>query len=108
MSDEHEPQKTPHGEAPPSWEQTALHKADRLERAKRQHDRSLYTLAHVGVLAWLFIIPVLVAGWLAHLTLRETSQRWIALPLLVLGVVIGGALVRRKILAILEQTDDGD
>ncbi len=99
-------QAEPRSSSDDDWGKSAVEKAERLRRAQRRSDRSLYTLAHVGALAWMFLLPVLLASWIAHLALRDSAQRWLALPLLLLGVLIGGALVRRKILSLLEERDD--
>jgi hypothetical protein len=99
------------GPRPPntdSWQAEAIKKAERLRRAKRKGDDTLRTLAQVGTLAWMFILPVLIAGWTAHFVLRDTSQRWLSLPLLLLGVLVGGALVRRKVQQLLDEGRDDE
>lgn len=90
----------------PDWERQAVRKAARMRRARRRVDRSLHLLSRVGVLSWLFVTPVVLAGFSAHLLLRESEHRWLALPLLLLGVIIGAALVRRRIQVLLEEEDD--
>lgn len=92
----------------PRWEDEAVKKTRRLRRARREGDKSLYTLARVGALAWLFILPVLAAAWFAHFALRELHQRWLALPIFALGVLLGAAFVRRKIVSLLDERDDDD
>ena len=89
-----------------AWERQALRKIDDFRRAKRRGDNTLRMVAQVGVLAWVFLLPVLIAGWIAHVSLEAADRRWLALPLLSLGVFIGGALVRRRVLTLLRGDDE--
>ncbi len=91
-----------------SWQDQAIRKVTRLRRARRQRDEALHALAQVGSLAWVFVLPVLAAGWIAHVVLRQTSQRWLAVPMLLIGVLTGGGLVRRKIRQLLERERNDD
>lgn len=91
-----------------TWEAQAIKKAARLRQARRPGDNSLYTLAQVGVLAWMFLLPVLLAGWISHFALRDSSDRWMSVPLLVLGVLIGAAFVRRKVAQLLAENKDDE
>lgn len=96
----------PEHDAPPEWEDEAVRKAKRLRQAKKRSDRTLNVLSRAGVLAWMFILPVLVAGWFAHFALRDSEKKWLILPLLLVGIVIGAAFVRSKVLELLREGDD--
>lgn len=83
-------------------------KLRRLKRAKRSRDNTWRYAAQVGALSWVFVTPVLGAGWLAHWTLKGTQRQWLALPILTLGVWVGGALVHKRIRQLLQEAQRDD
>lgn len=80
-----------------------VRKADRMRRARARPDDTLRHAARVGVLSWAFVTPVLIAAWIAKAVLRSPEQRWLALPMLAAGAVLGGLLVKNKVRQLLRE-----
>lgn len=72
-------------------------KVDRLRRARGQKHTLFRALAHVGVLGWLMILPLVALTALGHALDVMFATRWLALSGVLLGLVIGGYLVWRSV-----------
>ncbi|HJL15234.1 MAG TPA: hypothetical protein RMH99_06235 [Sandaracinaceae bacterium LLY-WYZ-13_1] len=86
---------------PPSDEestgQTVRRKARQIERDRRKKPVFWQHLAHVGVLGWVFMLPVVTLAWVGHLAADATGELWPALVGLAAGLLLGGYLVWRNL-----------
>lgn len=76
---------------------TVRRKVDRLRRARGQKHSLFRALAHVGVLGWLMILPLVGFTALGHALDVMFAMRSLALSGVLLGLVIGGYLVWRSV-----------
>lgn len=85
-------------------------KAKRMSAARRAPASLLHNLAHVGVLSWMFILPIVVAAFLGRLLASWSGQRWVTLVVLGIGLVLGAYLVWRQLAPSLGETheENGD
>lgn len=73
--------------------ESAHRKARRMADARRRGDRGWSSLAHVGTLGWVFVLPVVLGAMAGGLLARMTGHRaWVLIPML-LGVAVGSYLV---------------
>ena len=76
----------------------------RLARSER---RSLWrSLAHVGVLGWLFILPVLLGIATGRWVSTVIGQRWPLLAGLALGLAVGGYVSWRQVRGSIAHDDE--
>lgn len=84
-------------ERPGSFLASVRRKAERMARARSKDMPIWRHLIHVGVLGWVFVLPVLLGAvcsrWLVHVTERKALA---LLPLLA-GVALGGYGVWRQV-----------
>lgn len=78
-------------------------KAERIERERRKTPMFWRDLAHVGVLGWVFILPVVTLSWLGHLAARASGTLWPAVVGVLSGVGLGAYLVYRDVRRSLEE-----
>lgn len=69
----------------------------RRVRKRRQRPRLFVHLAHVGVLGWVFILPVIALAWLGHFIGGEIDALWPAVAGVVCGVALGAYLTWRNV-----------
>lgn len=72
-------------------------KADDLAKKRDRKPPILRHLAHVGVLGWIFILPVVLLAWLGHEVSLVLNATWPAVFALLLGVAIGAYGVWRNV-----------
>lgn len=80
-------------------------KAERMARARRSGQSFWSQLVHVGVLGWMFAIPVVIGAFLAHWIARRTGMRGVAIGVIVAGVVVGCYVVYRQVKRSLDDDD---
>ncbi|MCA9627645.1 MAG: AtpZ/AtpI family protein, partial [Myxococcales bacterium] len=68
---------------------TVRRKAARMASARRERQRFWQSLAHVGVLGWVFVIPVILFAFVGRLLARLSGQPALAVGLILLGVGVG-------------------
>jgi len=78
-------------------------KAERIERERRRKPMFWRDLAHVGVLGWVFILPVVALSWIGHLLARTSGALWPAVVGVLGGVALGAYLVYRNVARSLEE-----
>lgn len=78
-------------------------KAERIERERRKKPMFWRDLAHVGVLGWVFILPVVTLSWLGHLAAQASGELWPAIVGVLGGVALGAYLVYRNVKGSLEE-----
>lgn len=84
-------------EAPDATSDALREKAHRV-RTKRGKPATIFAhLAHVGVLGWVFILPVIGLTYAGHLAGRATGERWPAVAGLLAGVALGAYLTWRNV-----------
>lgn len=94
------PTPTPESEA-------VRRKAHRMRLARRSSASLWRHLAHVGVLGWLFILPVVLGLFLGRLVSLRVGG---TAPLLVglgLGLLVGGYVTWRQVRRSLDDDDEG-
>ncbi|MGE0323588.1 MAG: AtpZ/AtpI family protein [Polyangiaceae bacterium] len=72
---------------------TVKRKVERMEQARRQPRGFWQNLVHVGVLGWLFVIPVVFFTFVGRFAARVVGQPALAVALIVVGVGVGGYAV---------------
>lgn len=72
-------------------------KARRIEHDRGHRPIFWKQLAHVGVLGWIFILPVIGLAWGGHALARRMGQLWPAVAGLGAGIALGGYLVWRNL-----------
>lgn len=72
-------------------------KAERMSRARQQRDAAWRHLVHVGVLGWVFVLPVVAGVAAGRLLARVTGVRALALVGLLVGLALGGFAAWREI-----------
>ena len=83
-------------------------KAQRMARARRSKDPMWRYLAHVGVLGWMFILPVVLGAAGGHLLARWTGIRWLAVVGLLAGLATGSYVTWRQVRGSLEEAEHED
>lgn len=83
-------------------------KAQRMARARRSHDPMWRYLAHVGVLGWMFILPVVLGAAGGRLLARWTGMRWLAVVGLLAGLGTGAYVAWRQVRRSLEDAEHED
>lgn len=83
----------------------ALRRKARRMRKRRERPRIFAHLAHVGVLGWVFILPVVGLAYLGHLASRATGALWPAVAGLLAGLALGAYLTWRNVRDGLRQRD---
>lgn len=86
--------------------ETIRRKARRLEQARARQGSAWRHLAHVGVLGWIFILPVLLGVFLGHLVAARIGGQAPLLVGLFGGLAIGGYVTWRQIRRSIEADDD--
>ena len=81
-------------------------KAQRLERDRKRRPILWKQLAHVGVLGWVFILPVIALAWGGHALAQRMGQLWPSVIGLGSGIALGAYLVWRNLRESLRD-DDG-
>lgn len=83
-------------------------KAERMARARR-HPHSIFKyLLHVGVLSWMFVLPVVLSAFVGRQLAQWLGVPALALALLGVGLATGVGLVWRQLRSSLEDVEDGD
>ena len=77
--------------------ETVKRKAAEIQRERRKKPVFWRHLAHVGVLGWVFMLPVIALAWIGHLIAAATHQLWPAVVGVLTGVLLGGYLVWRNV-----------
>lgn len=90
---------------PESTADQVRRKAERMARARRSHDSMWRYLAHVGVLGWMFILPVVLGAAGGRFLARWSGQRWLAVVGLLVGLAAGSLVVWREVRHSLEDAD---
>ena len=80
-------------------------KAQRIRRDRRREPRLFRHLAHVGVLGWVFVLPVIALAWFGHFLTQRTGQIAWAVGGVLSGVAIGAYLVFRNVRDSLEDDE---
>lgn len=75
----------------------ALRRKARRIRRRRARPRIFAHLAHVGVLGWVFILPVVGLTYLGHLAGRASGTTWPAVAGLLGGLALGAYLTWRNV-----------
>lgn len=86
--------------------ETIRKKARRLGLARARHGSAWRHLAQVGVLGWLFILPVLLGVFLGHLVAVRTGGQAPLLVGLFGGLAIGAYVAWRQIRRSIETDDE--
>lgn len=81
-------------------------KAERMARARRGRESMWRYLAHVGVLGWMFILPVVLGAAGGHLLARWTGIRFLAVVGLLFGLAAGSYVAWRQVRHSLEDAED--
>ena len=85
------------------------HKAERMARARRERRNFWRTLSHVGVLGWLFVLPLVVGVAVGRYLADTTGYGIYVLVGLVVGLLVGGYVAWKAVQAALaEVRDQGD
>lgn len=71
-------------------------KADRIERARRSKPVWRH-LASVGVLGWMFVLPLLLFAYLGHFLAKSTGELWPAVAGVGVGLLVGAYLAWRQL-----------
>lgn len=77
--------------------ETVRRKVDRLRRARGRRPSLFRALAHVGVLGWQVVLPLIALTALGHSADVMLGTRSLALSGLVFGLVLGGYLGWRSL-----------
>lgn len=72
---------------------TVKRKVRRMAHARRQPQGFWQNLVHVGVLGWVFVIPLVFFTFLGRFVARVAGQPALAVGLIVVGVGVGGYAV---------------
>lgn len=80
-------------------------KAERMARARRAGASFWAQLAHVGVLGWMFAIPVVAGAFLGHWIAHRTGSRGAGIGVIVGGVAVGCYVVYRQVKKSLDDAD---
>lgn len=72
-------------------------KAARMIEARKRGQPIWRHLVHVGVLGWMFVLPIVVSAFLGGLLARATGVRSLAVGSIILGVAVGGYVVWRQV-----------
>lgn len=91
---------------PDDYPREVRRKAERMARARRSHNSMWRYLAHVGVLGWMFILPVVLGAAGGRLLARWTGIRLLALAGLLAGLGTGAYVAWRQVRQSLEDAED--
>ena len=89
-----------------SYTDEVRRKAERMARARKNRDSMWRYLAHVGVLGWMFILPVVLGAAGGHVLARWTGMRFLAVMGLLLGLGTGAYVAWRQVHQSLEDAQD--
>lgn len=89
-----------------SYTDEVRRKAERMARARKSRDSMWRYLAHVGVLGWMFILPVVLGAAGGHLLARWTGIRFLAIAGLLVGLATGTYVAWRQVRHSLEDAED--
>lgn len=81
----------------PGVSEIVRRKAERMARSRAATSSLWRHLAHVGVLGWVFVLPVVLGAVVGRLLMRSTGQKPLALAPLLLGVLLGAYAVWRQV-----------
>lgn len=81
-------------------------KVHRLRLARKSGDTVWRHLAHMGVLGWLMILPILLGLWVGRVIARSTGSPVPLLLGLFSGLGVGAYVVFRQVRSSLEEKDD--
>lgn len=88
---------------------TAAVKQRVKEKQRARRVRSGFKhLAHVGTLAWTFLLPVVGGAAAGRLLARLTGARWIAIVALLFGVAAGAYAAFRQVRQSLRDEAEGE
>lgn len=76
---------------------TIRRKSERMRRGRRQRDNIWSYLANVGVLGWLFIVPVIAFVLLGRWIGDQFGHDWHAIIGLLIGLFVGAGLAWRAV-----------
>ncbi len=88
--------------------ETVKRKAERIQRERGKRPVFWKHLAHVGVLGWVFMLPVIALAWIGRLVADMTGQLWPAVAGVVSGILLGGYLVWRNVRDSLAEDEGAD
>jgi hypothetical protein len=77
--------------------ETVRRKAKRMAAARLRHDSLFRHLAHVGVLSWMFVLPLVLSAFLGRLLANTFQRQELGLAALGVGLVTGIWLVWRQL-----------
>ena len=99
---------TTHKHPDSSYAEQVRRKAERIVRARRRGDSFWSQLVHVGVLGWMFVLPVIVAAFLGGIVARETGIRPLAVGFIIAGVLVGAYVVARQLKRSVADDDESE
>ncbi|WP_428265070.1 AtpZ/AtpI family protein [Haliangium sp.] len=88
------------------YEAEVRRKAARMAAARQRGDAVWRHIVHVGVLGWMFVIPVVLGAVLGQILFRWLGQRVLGIAPILAGVAIGGYVVWREVERHLHATDE--
>jgi ATP synthase protein I len=91
---------------PNSYPDQVRRKAERMAQSRKHRDTAWRYLANVGVLGWMFILPVVLGAAGGHLLARWTGIRFLAVAGLLLGLGAGAYAAWRQVRRSLEDAED--
>lgn len=77
--------------------ETVKRKASEIRRERRKKPVFWKHLAQVGVLGWVFILPVIGLAWIGHAVAEAAGVLWPAVVGVISGVFLGAYLVWRNV-----------
>ena len=80
-----------------NYTETVRRKAKRMAAARQRHESLFRHLAHVGVLSWMFVLPLVLFAFLGRLLANAFQIRELGLAALGLGLITGIWLVWRQL-----------
>lgn len=88
------------------YEGQVRRKAERMAASRRRRHLAWRNLAHVGVLGWVLVLPIVAGALLGGLLVRWTGIRPLGLLGLLLGVLAAAYAAWREIRGSLGEEDD--
>lgn len=81
-------------------------KVERMRRARARRGTAWMSLAHVGALGWMLVLPVVAGAVVGSFVARRVASPWPAVLGLLLGLLVGGYVVWRSVARSLRASDD--
>jgi uncharacterized membrane protein YfcA len=90
----------------PGFTDTVRRKVERMARSRQAAPSFWRHLAHVGVLGWVFVLPVVFGAMLGRLLVHSTGRKALGLAPLLLGVLVGAYGVFRQVRGSWQASDE--